>query len=69
MKKKATPLAIVVGSIAIAVLGVYQRSLDPMHALALVASSVTIGAGMHAHARRRARKAQAKPNEKNGAKP
>lgn len=63
---KKTPVAIVVLACALAFLGVWRKDLDPLDAMALVGSAVTVGAGVHFKSKRRGK---AKPNPANGSKP
>jgi hypothetical protein len=67
--KKATPFMVVAFACVVAFLGVWRRDFDAIDAVSCVACAVGLGAHLHAKARRKAKKAFAKPSDKNGATP
>ena len=70
--RNAAPVAVVIFACVIAAIGFWRKDLDALDAMAFVGSAVTLGAGLHVRAKRKAKKAAPKPaapNGQNGAAP
>lgn len=64
--KQYIPLLIVAFACVVGAYGFHRRDLSPLEALALVGSAVTVGAGVHAHARHKAKKKHHSKSSENG---